>query len=46
MAQFANTQKIFHEKKILNVTTVELFSNQRYCMGFFDAFLFHTLIKG
>ena len=48
MAQFANTQKIFLEKKVLNVTTVKLFSNKKnQCfMGFLGAFLFQPLIKG
>ena len=42
-----HAKKIFG-KKVLNVTTVKLFSNkkkQRF-MGFFDVFLFQPLIKG
>ena len=40
--------KKFFGKKVLKVTTVNLFSNKRnQCfMGFFDAFLFQPLIKG
>ena len=48
MAQFEKLQKKIFGKKILNVTTVKLFSNKKIntFMGFFDAFLFQPLIKG
>ena len=48
MAQFEKLQKKIFGKKILNVTTVKLFSNKKnqHLMGFFDAFLFQPLIKG
>ena len=48
MAQFANMQKKNFGKKVLNVTTVNLFSNKKFNVlwVFFDAFLFQPLIKG
>ena len=48
MAQFANMQKKNFGKKVLNVTTVNLFSNKKFKVlwRFFDAFLFQPLIKG
>ena len=47
MAQFANVQKKILWKKVLNVTTVKLFSNKKErFMDFFDAFLSQCLIKG
>ena len=48
MAQFANMQKKIFGKKVMNVTTVKLFSNKKsnVLWLFFDTFLFQPLIKG
>ena len=47
MAQFENMQKKNFGKKVLNVTTVNLFSNKKSTFSWiFYAFLFQPLIKG